>query len=363
MREFDAIGNLVTGAAAARAAEPHAGEGRGRDGTPGGRCLNCDTTLVGQFCHGCGQNRAVRRSLLAFGEDFLTGVLNFESKAIRTLPLLVWRPGQLTRRYIDGQRARFVSPLALFLFAVFLLFAVIQSIGGPNGMDLGQIGAGGNAYHSTDEALAGETKKLAELRAKQAKQATNPEADAQDRADLAKEIADQQKAVAVLTRFKQDGIANAILTGSDELKTNSSVPFIQEAIERAKANPQLALYKLQDSASKFAWVLIPISVPFLWLLFPFSRRFGLYDHSVFVTYSISFMLLLAAVLSLSGSLGAPLIALAAVFVPPLHMYRQLKGAYALGRWGALWRTGALLTFSTIALGLFAVAVVLLGISG
>ena len=41
---------------------------------------------------------------------------------MRTLPMLAWKPGELTRRYIDGQRARFVSPIALFLFCVFLMF-------------------------------------------------------------------------------------------------------------------------------------------------------------------------------------------------------------------------------------------------
>ena len=39
--------------------------------------------------------------------------------------MLAWRPGELTRRYIDGQRARFISPIALFLFCVFLMFAAL----------------------------------------------------------------------------------------------------------------------------------------------------------------------------------------------------------------------------------------------
>ena len=30
--------------------------------------------------------------------------------------MLAWRPGEMTRRYIAGERARFVSPVALFLF-------------------------------------------------------------------------------------------------------------------------------------------------------------------------------------------------------------------------------------------------------
>jgi len=61
---------------------------------------------------------------LAFNPN--AGVLNFEGKFWRTLPMLAWCPGILTRRYIDGQRARFISPIALFLFSVFLLFGTIR---------------------------------------------------------------------------------------------------------------------------------------------------------------------------------------------------------------------------------------------
>ena len=56
-------------------------------------------------------------------------MFHFEGKVWRTLPMLVAHPGSLTRRYIDGERARFVSPLALFLFFVFLMFATISSLG------------------------------------------------------------------------------------------------------------------------------------------------------------------------------------------------------------------------------------------
>ena len=59
-------------------------------------------------------------------------------------------------------------------------------------------------------------------------------------------------------------------------------------------------YKLKTNAYKFSWLLIPLSVPFVWLLFPFSRRFRLYDHTVFVTYSLCFMSLLVVPACCSG---------------------------------------------------------------
>ena len=87
----------------------------------------------------------------------------------------------------------------------------------------------------------------------------------------------------------------------------SNLPAVEQAWERARANPQLAIYKLQTAAYKFSWLLIPLSLPFLWLLFPFSRRFRLYDHTVFVTYSLSFMTLLACVVALLAAAGVPLV--------------------------------------------------------
>ena len=355
MGEFDALGTAVTGGMLARAVEPAAGEASADGRTHERNCLNCGAPLTGAYCAQCGQKSHVHRSLRAFMGDFVAGVLNFEGKFWRTVPMLAWRPGQLTRRYIEGQRARFISPIALFLFSVFLLFATIQLIGGPS--NLGSLTSGDQTYHSTDEAIAGEQAKLARLETRRAK------ADAEDIKELDRDIADQKKSLETLERFKREGVLNAVLANKDsDLDVRSSVPVVNDAIKRAKANPQLALYRLQDAASKDAWVLIPISAPFLWLLFPFSRRFGIYDHTVFVTYSLAFMMLLVIAMSLWGAAGLPGVAFAALY-PPIHMYRDLKGAYHLSRFGALWRTLALLLFAAIALALFAMAVIVLGMTG
>ena len=49
--------------------------------------------------------------------------------------------------------------------------------------------------------------------------------------------------------------------------------------------------------------------------------------------------------------GQPIIAMAAAVIPPIHMYRQLKGSYDLSRFGAAWRTVTLMMFSLFALTL------------
>ena len=63
---------------------------------------------------------------------------------------------------------------------------------------------------------------------------------------------------------------------------------------------------------------------------PFCRRFRVYDHTVFVTYSLCFMTLLLIAGSAAGAGLADASPRLLFFVPPFHMYRQLKGAYQLG---------------------------------
>jgi hypothetical protein len=118
-------------------------------------------------------------------------------------------------------------------------------------------------------------------------------------------------------------------------------------------NPELALYRLKNTAYKFSFLLIPISLPFLWLMFALRRDIVLYDHAVFSLYSLSFMALLftaVALLSLTP-LDASL-ALVVLVVPPLHMFLQLRETYALRTRTALWRTAALLAVAGTAFALF-----------
>ena len=133
-------------------------------------------------------------------------------------------------------------------------------------------------------------------------------------------------------------------------------------VKKWRKHPELMLYKLQANSYKFSWLLIPLSLPFVWILFAWKRRFKAYDHAIFVTYSLAFMSLMFITLSLLGTIGfpMPLLATAAVIVPPVHIYRQLRRTYELSRFGALWRTWILLWFVLFILTIFLQILLLLG---
>ena len=336
MSDLEAIGDAVTGGVVGRAVEPRAGEATAGH-TAERNCLNCGCTLAGDYCHCCGQQAHVHRTLGAFWHDLLHGVLHFEGKIWRTLPLLVRKPGELTRRYIDGERAKFVSPIALFLFCVFLTFAVMGLTGA---LDKAPGGA-------TPEEVAGEMAEAqATIRGLEARRAAALKAN-RPTTEIDEELRDARAELEAVRT-----VGGGIVKLDNGTEAESLPGWARGWIGRAAKNPELLFYKLKTNAYKFSWALIPISVPFVWLLFPFSRRFRLYDHTVFVTYSLCFMMLLLLVGTTVG-LVLPGLGAMAWFLPPFHMYRQLRATYGVGRFGALWRTFALTLFAFMAIGLFA----------
>ena len=351
MPDLESVGDAATGAVLARAVEPGAGE-VDAEHTHEVNCLNCGAKLHGTFCHECGQRAHVHRSLKGFFHDLLHGVLHFEGKIWRTLPKLIGNPGDLTRRYIDGERAQFVSPIALFLFSVFLMFAVL-GLAGPSLSPSSDAMRGEMRAEITSD-IAKERAKLERLEADRARAV----AAKAPTASLDSRIRETRGEIEVLQVMRDRGVTDAAVSRASGVRTD--VPWLREAYERASQNPDLLIYKLKTNAYKFSWALIPLSVPFLWLLFPFSRRFRLYDHTVFVTYSLSFMTMLIIAALLLGTAGLGSIGSLAFLVPPIHMYLQLKGTYGLTRFGALWRTVLLVSFAFIAVAFFALLLLTLG---
>jgi hypothetical protein len=343
MGDFGAIGDAVTGGMLARALEPGAGE-VGPDGhTHEKYCLNCGQLLTGPYCSACGQKAHVHRSLRGFFSDFIQGLFNWEGKIWRTLPMLALHPGEMTRRYIAGERARFISPVALYLFTVFAMFAVLNFTGAlnPDGESL---------KASIAEEIADDRRALAKL-----------EAERKDPGNARDELAELDRKIA---RRKEDIAASQKIMTGEAFVTAEIDPetpaWVRPLIENASQDPELLSLKVQDAASKYSWLLIPLSVPFLWLLFPFRRRYRLYDHTVFVTYSLSFMMILVIAAGLLVATGWTTLASLLFFVPPFHMYRHLKGAYELGRTSALIRTMLLVSFAFAAAGMFIAATFAIG---
>ncbi|GFE78515.1 hypothetical protein GCM10011487_05150 [Steroidobacter agaridevorans] len=372
----EAAADVITGGVIARAVEPAAGEAKDHQH---GQCRNCGATVSGAYCSNCGQATHVHRSLISLGHDILHGVFHFEGKVWHTIPELLFRPGRLTRRYIDGERAKFVSPMALYLFIVFLMFAVIPFTGTSLETELADsdpLGVGAQFKENVtdnieklDDQIEAARERLAEL-----------EPSASERKKLEDHIAalmatreanqaliagDWKEIVKFAQEQQANGEAKAPAAPDVGDKISETESRLKSAVEQASNNPALLAYKLKTTGYKFSWALIPLSVPFMWLLFFWRRDIHAYDHAIFVTYSISFMMLFAVVVTLLYDLGvsAWIWGTAIGIVPPLHLYKQLRGAYGTSRFGAWVRLFLLTIMITFVLTLFGVILVAIGMTG
>jgi hypothetical protein len=90
-------------------------------------CENCGALLGGRFCAKCGQAAInYRRSFRYIFVDLLDEFLNWDSKFLTTIGLLLVRPWKLTNEFLAGRRVRYVHPLRLYLLASILFFFVVN---------------------------------------------------------------------------------------------------------------------------------------------------------------------------------------------------------------------------------------------
>jgi hypothetical protein len=94
------------------------------------RCKNCGTATRGNYCHQCGQAAHVHvPSAREFLHEFLGHYVALEGKLWKSLALLLFKPGFLSREYIEGRRVRYLEPLRLYLSFSIVFFALVKLSG------------------------------------------------------------------------------------------------------------------------------------------------------------------------------------------------------------------------------------------
>ena len=338
-------------------------------------CANCSTHLTGHFCSTCGQRAHIHRSLFHVGEEFLHGITHFDGKAWQTLPMLVFRPGRLTRDYVMGKRARHIAPVPMFLLVVFLMFFVFSFV------SITPRGGGATDGDGKPLTQAQAVKELPGIEA-ELRDLDKQIAAARARRDTTElpgllggraGVAAARDAVQARARGEINTVTDftgAIVgeMGSSGATNGMKIDLGNETLDakarKALKNPELVLYKIQGKAYKLSFLLVPLSLPWLWLMFAWKRDVRMYDHAVFALYSISFMSLLFVIGSVAAALGVaagPFWFALVVAAPLSHMFAQLKGTHALSNGSAAWRTAALAVFSIITLAAFAVLMIVIGV--
>lgn len=80
-------------------------------------CVTCGASVDTPYCAHCGERRASDRTYSMWEfirEHVIESVISFDGRVVRTVKLLIAKPGELTVAFMRGARLPYLAPLQLF---------------------------------------------------------------------------------------------------------------------------------------------------------------------------------------------------------------------------------------------------------
>lgn len=310
------------------------------DGYLDGPCPNCATLLSGEYCSHCGQSaRDMHKPFITLVSGALGDVFAFDGRIAKTLPSLMFRPGHVTRSYLEGRRARYVPPFRLFLIASVLfflvLFGLVEDQDWLDGEDF-TVASGRPAI----EAMTVGGERLGDLPG-------------------FGQVFDEAG------QFDPAG-AEAFIDGLPEQEgfrtseDRAEVLRMLEGVNDLSVNRKELFASVQTWTPRLSFLMVPFYVVMLAFMHVWMRRVYVYDHVVVALHFQSFLYFGATAMILASFVLPPWIWWIFGIGVPVYLYRLLRRSYSTSRILTFVRTVLMLLFSSIALVLLVTAISLVG---
>ncbi|QOL51174.1 DUF3667 domain-containing protein [Massilia litorea] len=248
-------------------------------------CPNCGTSIAGAFCQGCGQPAHLHvPSAREFLHEFIAHYVALEGKLWKSVALLLFRPGRLTRDYIEGKRVRYVEPLRLYLTFSIIFFAIFKLSGNHFGNGVTQAPAEQRVEASAPASPGAAEGKTAVL---------VPKDDDLDEAATAAGKKEKKKHASLIEL--DDGDDRWV-----QKKAAAIHPALGKKVEHfSSLAPEQRNASMQRSFSSYApyaiFALMPVFAALLKLLYLGSgRRYG--EHLLFALHTNAFAFLMLSLL-------------------------------------------------------------------
>lgn len=273
---------------------------------------------------------------------------------LRSLPMLMFRPGRMTRNYLDGQRARYVPPFRMFLLASVIFFLTIFTMNDQQHWFTDwRLDAQGDV--STDFTIGAQAASPSAPASAESTPADAPTLAGVKFSDimLPDGNIDREKMHDIIKRQARADIPPAELKAS--LLAADKAAKVYENQDRFGG-------RLRQWAPRFSLLFLPVFALLLTLMYAWRRKFYVFDHLVASLHFQTFLYILGTILLLFLAIVpnlayvVPGAALLAVFV---YIYRMLRVIYGSGRVASVLGAAVLLNFSMILLVGLAVGLVIL----
>lgn len=274
-------------------------------------CLNCGHDVEEHFCPHCGQeNLETKRAFHYLFTHFIEDLTHYDGQFWGTIKNLLFRPGCLTKIYLEGKRQKYVPPVKLYIFISFITFFLFALFPPLNLEGTSQDKNNKNSVTLAEAShlLLQETINVANARR------NNVEVDSASFKKI-----DSLKHIIQLSNHGDDIELNwnAIVDADNKMDdtanfngyknyeaykaSNKLLPWIQEPVAkkfftlRDQGVKKGEIYKNLFETSlhnlpKALFIYLPVFALFMWF-FHNKKKWWYYDHGVFTLHYFSFLLI------------------------------------------------------------------------
>ncbi len=270
-------------------------------------CLNCGTELKGPFCYYCGQpDRNFMRFFPALLRDLMEDLLDLDSRFVRTIKPLLFKPGRLTRDYMEGRRFRYAPPMRLYIFSsiVFFLLAAFLS---SDAISINSVKNDNGIIHIQTDTVE-ELQIVGEA-------LSNLPADALEQIDLDHSLiepdVEEDKAGFELDDIQFNEEPWNRETNPVDIKwlpdwlndrINDEIEGSPQKAEQINENPNLIIDKVFDILPATMFVLLPVVALIFKFWYLFARRYYV-EHLIFSLHNHSFLFVSLILILLANVAG------------------------------------------------------------
>ena len=326
----------------------------------GPECLNCrhPLDLSDVYCPYCGQlNTTKQLSLKDFLGEFIGSVLTYDSRLRFTVKDLLFKPGVITRNYVNGQRLKYANPFRFFLSVSIIYFlvqgllsaitgtsqfkvnrsndrATIDSILNPNNIVTLNGNPLGKKLAIPNDTVVLNYDTITSKKSTEAKDYEYKSETDLDTIDWAGRLVERftiYRSFYLATDIKNAPIA------LDSLKHNNTrlnrwVYEKNDAIDRVLDNPYGFMNYLLGKIPFFLFFFTPFFAFFFWLLYS-KKKYTYIEHMVFIFHIFSFIFLALLILIIPDSFFDEAILSSILFgiIGPFYFYKALRNFYKQGR--------------------------------
>ncbi len=297
-------------------------------------CLNCGAQLRGQYCGTCGQRARSRLISLweliseAFGDLF-----EIDSRLWQTLIPLIMRPGQLTRDYLRGRRARYMPPFRSYL-VLSLIFFLVAFFDPREELGLLFESESQSETETPTDAEAHQEAILKEL-AEEGIIVGSGDAEADEESDEFNIHFDSDGESGVECEFDESDLEDI----PGWLARRLTPERMKHICEQTKLDDgRQIIENLVDNIPAALIVLLPLMALVLKALYPLSRRYYV-EHLLFLVHFHAFCFLiltlqilfarLAELLHVPETISVVTIVVASLYIP-VHLFISMRRVYGQG---------------------------------